>query len=73
MPLQENENKNNNFKLDTAAFCGYAKAKLETIGQDIEEIKKSLGSVKWKVAALGGTISIIVTIVTLLVRKHIGL
>lgn len=65
----ERTNINNGFKLDTAEFCGYAKAKLEAIEEDVKDIKRSLSAMRWKVAAIGGATSLVITILTLLVKN----
>ncbi len=67
---------NNEFKLDTTEFVGYMKGWREgteksmgEIKQDLKEIKDSLGAVKVKVAAIGGVVSLIVTLLVLLVSS----
>lgn len=64
--------------LNGARFEGRVEAKLEDIGTTLLEIKekmkdldKCVSSMKVKVAAIGGTISLVVTIVILLITKHL--
>ncbi len=71
---------NNNFKLDTTEFVGYMKGwregtekSMDEIKQDLKDIKRSLGAVKLKVAVIGGTVSLAVTVLCLLLKKLIGL
>ncbi len=66
---------NNGFKLDQKEWEGYVRAKLEDVSTDIKEIKsemamlaKCVNGVKVKVAAIGGTVSLLVTIIVLAVR-----
>jgi hypothetical protein len=70
---------NNGFKLETAQFMGSVKAHLENIHGDVAEIKasiekmtKSVDKLKWKVAAIGGTVSLIVTALCLLIRSALS-
>ena len=65
-------------ELNDAEFKGYVKAKLEDIGEKQEKMDKKLdvldtciNRMNVKVAAIGGTVSLVVTIVILLVTKHL--
>ena len=65
-------------ELNDAEFKGYVKAKLEDIGEKQEKMDKKLDILETcinrmnvKVAAIGGTASLVVTIVILLVTKHL--
>jgi len=74
MPDQEN-----GFKLDAKEFEGYTRATLEHIkGQlvnidaTVEKFEKCVTGLKIKMAAIGGTVSLLITIVTLLVKELVA-
>jgi len=67
---------NGGFRDDTKEFVGYAKACLEgnqrnmdEIKGDLKEIKQSVSKLKLRVAAIGGTVSLIVSLVMFLLKS----
>lgn len=67
---------NGGFRDDTKEFIGYVKACLENnkenmgeIKTDLEDIKKSVSKLKLRVAAIGGTVSLIVSLVMFLLKS----
>jgi len=65
-------------ELSTAEFKGYVKGKLEGVDEKLDKLDKKLdlldsgvSGMKIKVAVIGGTISLVVTIVVLLLKSHI--
>jgi hypothetical protein len=70
---------NNDFKMSTMKWRGYTVRALEDIDDNIKAIKKktddiqeALTNMKVKVAALGGTIALIVTIITSLIMRSVA-
>ena len=66
---------NNDFKLEQKEWEGYVRAKLEVISDDIKSIKdnvavldKCMNGVKVKVATIGGTVSLLVTVLVLTLK-----
>ena len=67
---------NGGFRDDTKEFIGYVTACLENnkenmgeIKTDLEEIKKSVAKLKLRVAAIGGAVSLIVSLVMFLLKS----
>jgi hypothetical protein len=66
-------------ELNGAEFKGYVTAKLEDIGHQLVSVDNKLGKLdecvgkmRLKVAAIGGTVSLVVTIVVLLLKDIIS-
>lgn len=64
--------------IDVATFQGYVTAKLEDIAETtkktdtkLDTLEKCFSGMKVKVACIGGTISLVVTILILLLTKHL--
>ena len=69
---------NSDFKMKTAEWQGYVKRALEDIACSQKEIKRRLEKletritgVQVKVGAIGGTVALVVTIVTLLLKHFL--
>jgi hypothetical protein len=58
-------------ELNTAEFKGYVTARLEDIVKKLEVLDKCVDKMKIRVAAIGGTISLVVTVLVLLLDKVI--
>jgi hypothetical protein len=66
-------------EINVAEFNGYVKAKLEDIGDNLGKIDKKLdvldtcvNKMKMRVAAIGGTVSLVVTILVLIIKEVLG-
>lgn len=76
--MAEDHSGENGFKLDAKEFEGFVRASLGFIQDDVKEIKtkmsaleKCVWGIKVKTWAIGGTVSLIITLVVLLLNKHI--
>ena len=70
---------NNGFKLDAKEFEGYTRATLEhikaqlvSIDAKVEKFEKCVTGLKVKMATIGGVVSLLVTIMTLLIKEMIA-
>lgn len=55
--------------LTTAEFKGYVTAKLEDIIKKLDRLDECVDKMKLKVAAVGATISLIVTVLVIIVKE----
>ena len=58
--------------LTTAEFIGYVKAKLEDISKKLDILETCVNKMKIKVAAIGGTISLVVTVLVILLSNFVS-
>ncbi len=70
------QDQNNGFKLDAKEFEGHTRAslefikeKLQLIDTKVDHFEKCVTGLKIKMAAIGGAVSLLVTLMTLLVKE----